>query len=241
MKAWCCIFATFLSRRTLWRIIKHDTTDRNLKTKRMKKILFTIFTGIALSLTSCGQVDPNKNIDEGKVEGNVFTSEEIGWTIEIPKGWTVIDKEKTKETNEKGLKALEETMGGEIDYSGLKNLISLQKDQFNIFQSTSEPFKLEYEGEWEENNSALKEILYTTYLNQGMKTDSSATTIEKIDGLEFHKYSFTIYSPKGEVILKQIMFSRLINGFDFGVNINYNNDKDRDELLKVFKNSKFKK
>jgi hypothetical protein len=207
----------------------------------MKKILFTIFTGIALSLTSCGQVDPNKNIDEGKVEGNVFTSEEIGWTIEIPKGWTVIDKEKTKETNEKGLKALEETMGGEIDYSGLKNLISLQKDQFNIFQSTSEPFKLEYEGEWEENNSALKEILYTTYLNQGMKTDSSATTIEKIDGLEFHKYSFTIYSPKGEVILKQIMFSRLINGFDFGVNINYNNDKDRDELLKVFKNSKFKK
>ena len=207
----------------------------------MKKILFTIFTGIALSLTSCGQVDPNKNIDEGKVEGNVYTSEEIGWTIEIPKGWTVIDKEKTKETNEKGLKALEETMGGEIDYSGLKSLISLQKDQFNIFQSTSEPFKLEYEGEWEENNSALKEILYTTYLNQGMKTDSSATTIEKIDGLEFHKYSFTIYSPKGEVILKQIMFSRLINGFDFGVNINYNNDKDRDELLKVFKNSKFKK
>jgi len=207
----------------------------------MKKILFTIFTGIALSLTSCGQVDPNKNIDEGKVEGNVYTSEEIGWTIEIPKGWTVIDKEKTKETNEKGLKALEETMEGEIDYSGLKNLISLQKDQFNIFQSTSEPFKLEYEGEWEENNSALKEIIYTTYLNQGMKTDSSATTIEKIDGLDFHKYSFTIYSPKGEVILKQIMFSRLINGFDFGVNINYNNEKDRDELLKVFRNSKFKK
>src|SRR5690625_5107294 len=155
---------------------KHDTTDRNLKTKRMKKILFTIFTGIALSFTSCGQVDPNKNIDEGKVEGNVYTSEEIGWTIEIPKGWTVMDKEKTKETKEKGLKAIEATKEGEIDYSGLRNLISLQKEQFNIFQSTSEPFKLEYEGEWEENNSALKEIIYTTYLNQGMKTDSSATT-----------------------------------------------------------------
>lgn len=213
----------------------------NLKTKRMKKILFTIITGISLSLTSCGQVDPNKNIDEGNVEGNIYTSKEIGWTIEIPKGWTVVDKEKTKETNEKGLKALEETIDGEIDFSGLKNLISLQKDQFNIFQSTLEPFELEYEGEWEENNAALKEIIYTTYLNQGMKSDSSATTIEKIDGLEFQKYSFTIYSPKGEVILKQIMFSRLINGFDFGVNINYNNDKDRDELLKVFRKSKFKK
>ena len=212
-----------------------------LKTKRMKKILFTIIAGISLSLTSCGQVDPNKNIDEGKVEGSFYTSQEIGWTIEIPEGWTVVDMEKTKETEEKARKAVEETMDGEIDLSAFKKLISFQKDQFNCLQSSSEPFKLEYEGEWEENNAALKEIIYTTFLNQGVKSDSSATTIEKIDGLEFQKYSFTIYSPKGEVILKQIMYSRLINGFDFGVNINYTNDKDRDELLKVFRNSKFKK
>jgi len=213
----------------------------NLITKRMKKILFTVITGISLSLTSCGQVDPNKNIDEGKVEGSFYTSQEIGWTIEIPEGWTVVDMEKTKETEEKARKAVEETMDGEIDLSAFKKLISFQKDQFNCLQSSSEPFKLEYEGEWEENNAALKEIIYTTFLNQGVKSDSSATTIEKIDGLEFQKYSFTIYSPKGEVILKQIMYSRLINGFDFGVNINYTNDKDRDELLKVFRNSKFKK
>jgi hypothetical protein len=207
----------------------------------MKKILFTVIAGISLSLTSCGQVDPNKNIDEGKVEGSFYTSQEIGWTIEIPEGWTVVDMEKTKETDEKARKAVEETMDGEIDLSAFKKLISFQKDQFNCLQSSSEPFKLEYEGEWEENNAALKEVIYTTFLNQGVKSDSSATTIEKIDGLEFQKYSFTIYSPKGEVILKQIMFSRLINGFDFCVNINYTNDKDRDELLKVFRNSKFKK
>lgn len=219
----------------------HNKTRQNIIKTPMTKILVTTFIGLIITLTSCGQTDPNKNIDEGKVEGNTYKSQEIGWTIEMPKGWAVIDKNKTKETNEKGLKALEETVEGEIDYSRLKNLISFQKNQFNIFQSTSEPFELEYEGEWEENNSALKEIIYTTYLNQGMKADSSATTTEKIDGMEFQKYSFTIYSPKGEVILKQIMFSRLINGFDFGVNINYNNDKDRDELLKVFRNSKFKK
>jgi hypothetical protein len=153
----------------------------------------------------------------------------------------VIEKEKTKENNEKGLKALQETMDAEIDYSGLKNLISLQKDLFNIFQSTSEPFKVESEGEWEENSAALKEIIYLTYLDQGIKADSSATTTEVIDGLEFQKYSFTIYSPKGKFILSQIMYSRLINGFDFGVNINYNNDKYRDELLMAFRNSKFKK
>jgi hypothetical protein len=207
----------------------------------VKKILFTIVLSISLALATRGQVDPNKNIDEGKIEGNTYTSNEIGWKMEIPKGWAVVEKEKTKENNEKGLKALQETMDGEIDYSGLKNLISLQKDLFNIFQSTSEPFKVEYEGEWEENSAALKEIIYLTYLDQGIKADSSATTTEVIDGLEFQKYSFTIYSPKGKFILSQIMYSRLINGFDFGVNINYNNDKYRDELLMAFRNSKFKK
>jgi hypothetical protein len=207
----------------------------------MKKILFTVVLSISLALASSGQVDPNKNIDEGKIEGNTYTSNEIGWKMEIPTGWAVVEKEKTKENNEKGLKALQETMDAEIDYSGLKNLISIQKDLFNIFQSTSEPFKVEYEGEWEENSAALKEIIYLTYLDQGIKADSSATTTEVIDGLEFQKYSFTIYSPNGKLILGQIMYSRLINGFDFGVNINYNNDKYRDELLMAFRNSKFKK
>ncbi|MNE81863.1 hypothetical protein D3C80_1785430 [compost metagenome] len=137
------------------------------------------------------------------------------------------------------MKAIEETIDAKVDYSGLKNLIRFQKNQFNIFQSTSEPFKQEYEGEWKENNNSLKTIIYSTFENQGIKSDSSATSIEKIDGLDFHTYSFTIYDPKGNIILKQIMYSRLINGFDFGVNINYNNEKDKNEMLKAFRKSKF--
>lgn len=151
----------------------------------MNKTIFILTIGILSILTSWGKADPNKTVDEGKVEKNTYTSAEIGWTIEIPKGWTIIDKEKKQATNEEGLKAIEETIESNVDYSGLKNLIGFQKNQFNIFQSTSELFELEYEGEWEENNSELKEILFATYKNQGIKADSSATSIEKIDGLDF--------------------------------------------------------
>lgn len=136
---------------------------------------------------------------------------------------------------------MEEVVDGEIDYSRLKNLVGFQKNKFNIFQSTSEPFELEYEGEWEENNEALKDIIYAAYQSQGINVDSTETKIEKIDGLKFYSYSFTVYGPKGEIILKQTMFSRLINGFDFGVNINYNNESDRDEMLLAFRSSKFRK
>lgn len=206
----------------------------------MKKNTFFVLT-IFTTLTSCGQVDPNKNIDEGKVNGNFYTSNEIGWTIEIPKGWTIIEKSEKQELNKKGENAIEETVNADIDFSGLKNLIAFQKNQFNVFQSTSEPFAEEYEGEWEDNDRELKKIVYSTYIDQGIKVDTSATTIEKIGDLNFHSYSFTIYSRNGEVILRQIMFGRLINGLDFGVNISYNNEKDRDEMLGVFRKSKFTK
>lgn len=207
----------------------------------MKKTLLSIISGLAVTLTSFGQANPNKNIDERKIEGTLYTSQDIGWAIEIPEGWTLIEIAKMKELNEKGLKALEETIDGPIDTSGLKNLIAFQKNTFNIFQSTSEPFELQYAGEWEENNAAVKDLIYEAYVNQGIKVDSTETKIETIDGLNFHTYTFTIYDPKGNVILKQRMFSTLINGFDFGVNINYNNFRDGTELLAVFRNSKFKK
>lgn len=205
----------------------------------MKKTLLIFIS--TLTLISCKPSDPNKNIDEGKVEGNTYTSQEIGWTIAIPDGWEVVDREKSQDMREKGTQALEETIDQEVDFSGVKTLIAFQKNQFNIFQSTSEPFKLEYEGEWEINNAAIKALIFETFVNQGIKADSSATSVETIDGLDFQTYSFTIYGPTGEVILNQILYSRLINGFDFAANINYNNEKDKETQLQAFRRSKFKK
>lgn len=203
----------------------------------MKSLLLTLIIGTSLSISSCG--DTSKKTDEGQIRKNEYTSREIGWTIEIPEGWEVTDLEKSKKSSQKGEKAIEETINAEVDYSGLKHLITFQKNQFNLFQSSSEPFKLAYEGEWEETDSSLKVIVYETYKNQGIKADSSATTIEKIDGLDFRTYSFTIYSPKGDVILKQLIYGRLINGFNFGVNINYNNEEYKNEMLNAFRKSKF--
>src|SRR5690242_13079090 len=135
----------------------------------MKDIFILTFLIILFSISSCRQIDPNKQIDEGKVDKNIYTSENIGWTIEIPDGWTIVEKDKSEEYDNKGLKAIGEVTDGEIDISGLKHLISFQKNQFNIFQSTSEPFKTEYDGEWEVNNAGLKKIMYSAFLNQGIK------------------------------------------------------------------------
>ncbi|AUP80778.1 hypothetical protein [Flavivirga eckloniae] len=208
----------------------------------MKTRYAIILLGILVSIASCKQkTDPNKQIDEGHVKNDVYSSKEIGWTITIPDNWKVITKEQNETFQKKGLDAMEDMLDEEVDASEVRNLIGFQKDQFNIFQSTSEPFEVEYEGEWEETNAALKELIYYTYMDQNIKVDSTATKIVKVNGLDFRSYEFKIYGPNGDVILNQIMYSRLINGFDFGVNINYNNESYKKEMLDAWLNSKFKK
>ncbi|AXP81162.1 hypothetical protein CJ739_2081 [Mariniflexile rhizosphaerae] len=201
----------------------------------MRIYILSILTSIFL--ISC-KTDPNKQVEEGTVQEDIYHSKEIGWTIEIPKGWNVTQKEIVKERENKGLKAINEANGIDYDASGLKQLISFQKDRFHIFQSSSEKFELEYEGEYEENKKMVKEMLYEMYATRGIKVDTISSK-EKIDNLEFDLFHITIYGPKGDVILYQDLYCRYINGFDFGVNLNYVNENEKTELMKVWKNSKF--
>lgn len=192
-----------------------------------------------LALISC-KTDPSDSIEEGKITENIYYSKQIGWEMEIPKGWDIIDKNVSDERTEKGLDILSETSGFEYDINALTHLLNFQKNDLNIFQSTSEPFELEYEGEWEENNAFLKQLIYDTFIQRGIKVDSTATKIVTIDGVKFHSYKLTLYNKDGDAILNQIIYSSLINGFDFGVNINYNNESDKKEMLDVWYKSKFK-
>lgn len=202
------------------------------------KSVIKIIAGATLLLMPYWQGSGCINTYKGEIY--TYTSKEIGWTIEVPKGWTIVEQDQVDETTKKGYETVTEVIGEELDYSGFKNLLTLKKDYINSFQSFSEAFVPEFEGEWEQYNAAVKELIYETISSQGIQVDSSLTSTEEIDGLIFQKYSFKIYSSEDEVIMNQLMYSRLINGFDFGVNINYNNSKDRDELLAAFRNSKFK-
>jgi ribosomal protein L25 (general stress protein Ctc) len=197
-----------------------------------------ILTILSIVLLISCKTDPNKQVDEGTVKENVYHSKEIGWTIEIPKGWKVTQREESQKREDNGLKAINEANGINYDASGLKQLISFQKDRFHIFQSTSEKFEIEYDGEYEENKILVKELLYDTYASNGIKVDTISST-EKIDNLNFDLFKITVYDPKGKIMLYQDLYSTFRNGVDFGVNLNYINEKEKMELMSVWKNSKF--
>lgn len=189
-------------------------------------------------LSSCKK-DPNKQLDEGVIVENTYHSEAIGWTMELPKGWEVTNKEVTRKREKDGLRLVKEASGLEYDVSDLKVLLAFQKDRFHIFQSTVEKFDLIREGEWEESKKIVKELLYETYESNGIKIDTSSSK-ELIDHLEFDTFHITVYNPEGTEILKQDLYARYINGYDFGVNLNYIDDQKKEELLTAWRNSKFR-
>ncbi|MCH2194332.1 hypothetical protein [Kordia sp.] len=83
--------------------------------------------------------------------------------------------------------------------------------------------------------------MYDIYKSKGLDIDTTATTIVRIDGLDFECFEFTLKAPNGTVVLNQLMYAKLINGHSFGVNINYNNKKYKKEMLKALFDSQFRK
>lgn len=192
--------------------------------------------------SSCGEkVDPNKQVDEGNVENNTYISQEMGWTIKIPKGWQAISKKESNKLKETGANSVGESMGEKVAVSTVKDLISFKKDDFNNFQAVYEPLESNNKEKWRETNLDVKDMLYNTYMDRGYKKiDSSKVTIVKIGGVDFLSYSFALYAPNDKVVLNQILYSSLRNGNDFAVGILYNNEKDKKIMLNAWLNSTFK-
>lgn len=170
-----------------------------------------------------------------------FVDDEIGWTSKFPESFEIMAPEEIDRVEGRGQTAMEETVEEELVLTH-KNLLWLRKDAFNSFTSNSQPFDPATDGSYEENQEALGQIIEETYRSQGIQFETKYGSTE-IDGLEFSTMETVLYTPdRKKVLMNQIMYDRLINGTaSLTLNINYNNDEDRDALLGIIKSSKLSK
>lgn len=207
----------------------------------MKKMTYILLA--ATLLFACKQkdkhLDPNKQVDEGTVKGETYVSQDIGWTINIPRGWTVISRDQTDANEKRGAEAIKKSSNTEIDMSQLKHLISFQKDRFNSLLSTLEPFPNDSPGAFEENCSTVNRMIYDAYTSQGIRSDTSSG-VEVVHGHRYNTFHAILYSKDGKVILQQQLYSRLIHKKDFSLTLNYNNEEDKKAMLDAFTNSTFR-
>ena len=182
----------------------------------MNKLLLICCLMLALSLMlAC-----NAAVSDTEKPGLLnYTSNEIGWTIEIPVGYKLTSQVKMDADDQKGKEAIEKVYEGDLKIDSLKHLVSFTKNQFNSFDSTIEPYEETESGEYAANNVLIHKLIFDTYQKQGIKIDTSSAKIE-LKGQSFNAFYIKIFGPNGEVALNQIMYSKMLKGYDFGVNIN---------------------
>lgn len=191
-------------------------------------------------LISCQEGEKKKH-DLGTVKENTYDVSEIGWSIDIPEGWNLVDTDKMKKMAEKGNKLVQDATDIEIESDEIKYLIMFKKNNQNMFQSILENVPLEAKLDYDSNFNMVKELVAFTYENQGMSIDTSATSITQVNGVPFHHFDVKILNPEsGDVILNQKFFSRLYKDFQHSVIINYNDDAYGQVMMEAFENSRFK-
>jgi hypothetical protein len=181
------------------------------------------------------------NTTFGQQSGKEYIFKGVGWKIFLPEGFNVIDSIDNTVRNERGKKAIENANDIKADISETITLISATKDTYNCFNSTITPFDLKKDGNWEETSQTVKDMVYITFVKKmpDAKVDS-ATTTEIIDGLSFNKFRVTV-TINDKTLFNSFLLSKLYKGYDFGISYVYINEKTKEKIEEMLKNSKFTK
>ncbi|MGV8830165.1 MAG: hypothetical protein ACWA6U_17795 [Breznakibacter sp.] len=199
----------------------------------LRSVIIVVFYIFIYSCTS-----PVKTVNtEGKIKGDVFRSELIGWEMKIPEGWKVLSNEELYYRDNKGLSYIDKNQEKDITISG-KHLIVFQKDMFNNFDASVEPIMFDNKKGWQEFRNNSKALIVETLTNLGAQFDTISDKIY-VSNVDLDVFHIALKGPMGGVVLRQELYSCYLNGHDFSVTISYNNENDKKTMFDALKNSKF--
>lgn len=192
---------------------------------------------ILFVLASCNS---EVNTAKERTQPYAYFNENIGWKLNVPVGYQIIEGDQLYENNKEGIEQTEQTSGQKMDTALLVNAFSFQKDSSTIFQSIVLPNAYDSLQEWIQNNQGVKSLFYTMYSDQGVIVDSTETVITTISGKDFYQYDLKLKNEKGEVKMLQTFFNAVFGNYELNVTIVSDNDSGKNELIEIFKTSVFK-
>jgi hypothetical protein len=182
---------------------------------------------------------------QDSVEVKEYFFKDIGWHINIPAHYTMVDEAHQDETFERGRKAMLESNGFDstTQIDRYEMLIAIHPDMLNYIDAQQKKFDVKNDGDWNDTQYRINEMTTTTLTSKlpNIKIDT-LTSFEKIGGVLFRSFTTKLHinTMQGGVYTLK-MYSALINGYDVGINICYleNAECAGKEFLKMFQNSRF--
>ena len=202
------------------------------------KLLYFLLICLLVCNSSCRQQEPAECVDQIEAfDSQLYENDEIGWRSNIPKNWSLTQRQKLEELDSEGRNLVKDSTETELAQPNF--LVGFQKDQSNNFISTSDPFNEQTDGEWERHVEELRVLVGQTYRNQGLNCELSKLEAEEISGLVFQTFSARIDVSNGS-IFNQRYYYRPFDGALFGVAITFNDKELGAEMLNAWRTSKFK-
>ncbi|WP_343631923.1 hypothetical protein [Fluviicola sp.] len=187
---------------------------------------------------ACGspaKKDYSKEVDEGTFDGNKYTSQALGWTMEFPDNWIITTKSSLESLDERSKESVNDTTS---NMSGIKRTLAFQKNFDNNFQSSWEAFSGD-EAAYKRIIAANHVRIYTNYLERNMYTDTIPGKLT-VSGVTFDTYEVSLNNREAKVFATQLLMNALVKGKFMTVTISYNNEADKQKMLGLFKKSTFK-
>lgn len=204
----------------------------------MKHVIIPVLSIALFVLGACGgttKKDYSKEVDEGTFDGNKFTSQALGWTMEFPDNWIITTKSSLESMDERSKLAARDSVS---DMSGIKRTLAFQKNYDNNFQSTWEEFSGD-EAQYKRIIHATHEMIYTNYLDQRTSLDSVAGKLN-VNGVTFDTYQVSLFDRDNKNFANQLLLTAIVKNKFMSITITYNNDADKKKILGLFQKSTFK-
>ncbi len=95
------------------------------------------------------------------------------------------------------------------------------------------------ETEYKQIISDNHSMIYANYLQQRIYADTTSGKLT-VSGVTFDTYEVALNDKEGKVFATQLLMNALVKGKFMTVTISYNNDADKQKMLRLFKKSTFK-
>ena len=167
---------------------------------------------------------------------------EVGWSIAVPNKFQMLDSALARQMQMRGFKAISEAYNQPINAIPYTTLLAIRPSLTNYIDAVLNPFDPKVDGDWNESSSKVHQIVTYTFQQKAPEAKiDTATTQEKIGGINFKRFTLNLELPGNNGTLKMLMYTALIRGYDFAVNILYvtKDEAIGKEFLDMWRKSEF--
>lgn len=178
-----------------------------------------------------------------QVPGEKFTYKPLGWTIELPKGYSLISEEEGQRVQDKGVKMIEATYDTDLEdvLEPTTTLFMLKNGPTNYMEANLQAFDPAKDGDFNEVNREVSGIILQTFKDQMPKAAKVEMSVsnEVVGGKKFFVAHYIIMLP-GSIKLDMFMYSRLFAKKNLTINIMYLDNEQGKILMNSLRSSVFK-